>query len=130
VDKNGFYMTINSGEDCIVIPKADLIAPGGPELANMVVFHNLALEALPATDFSSAKAPDAPEVLLNKEFGDDCGKLFLYKVTWKGKTPSISDQQVIPLSKNFIRTSRFWVSFSREATNACSHPFHTLLGVI
>lgn len=101
VDRNGFYMTINSGEDCIVIPKADLIAPGGPDLANMVIFHNLALEALPATDFNPAKAPDAPEVLLNKEFGDDCGKLFLYKVTWKGKTPSISDQQVIPLSKNY-----------------------------
>ncbi len=101
VDKNGFYMTINSGEDCLVVPKVDLVAPAGPDLTNMVVFHNLSLEALPATDFNPAKAPDAPEVLLNKEFGDDCGKLFMYRITWKGKTPSISDQQVVPLSKNY-----------------------------
>jgi hypothetical protein len=38
----------------------------------MAVFHNLALEALPATDLNPRKAPDAPQVLLNKEFGDDC----------------------------------------------------------
>jgi hypothetical protein len=99
-------MTVNFGEDCIVIPKADLIASGGPELTKMVTFHNLPLEALPAKDFNPAKASDAPAVLLNKEFGDDCGKLFMHKITWNGKTPSISHVQVIPLSKNYRTRAR------------------------
>ncbi len=106
VDKNGFYITLNFGEDCITIPKSDLIAPGGPDLTHMAVFHDLALEALPATDLNPGKAPDSPQVLLNKEFGDDCGKLYMYKIAWKGQNASISQQQVIPLSKNYRTHAR------------------------
>jgi hypothetical protein len=33
----------------------------------MAVFQNLALDVSPASDWNPQKAPDAPEVLLNKE---------------------------------------------------------------
>jgi hypothetical protein len=65
------------------------------------VFPDLQVESFPAMDLNPDKAADAPEVLLNKEFGNVCGKLFLYKITWSGKKASISDLQTIPLSKTY-----------------------------
>jgi hypothetical protein len=40
-------------------------------------------------------------VLLNKEFGNVAGRLYLYKITWSGAKASISDVQSIPLSKTY-----------------------------
>jgi hypothetical protein len=40
-------------------------------------------------------------VLLNKECGNVADKLHMYKITWSGKTASISDVQTIPLSKTY-----------------------------
>jgi hypothetical protein len=109
VDKNGFYACyanpegrdIHTIHDCIAIPKEDLIGPDGPSLKNLATFQKLEHDSFPATDLNPIKAPGDPEVLLNKEFGDDCGKLYLYKITWKGKTASISEKQVIPLSRKY-----------------------------
>jgi hypothetical protein len=108
LDKNGFYLTLHNGNNdthkahtCYAIPKADLIAPNGPDLSHMQAFPNLEIESFPATDLDPDKAPDAPEVLLNKEFGNVAGKLFMYKITWSGTKASISDVQTIPLSKTY-----------------------------
>ncbi|MFO0976761.1 MAG: hypothetical protein U0996_10210 [Planctomycetaceae bacterium] len=110
VDKNGLYATYASAEqgrdthtlhDCIAIPKEDLLAPGGPDLANLATFTRLEHDSFPATDLNPEKAPGDPLVILNKEFGDDCGQLYMYKITWQGKTASISDKQVIPLNRKY-----------------------------
>jgi len=110
VDKNGLYATYASAEhgrdihtlhDCIAIPKEDLIAPGGPSLKNLATFTKLEHDSFPATDLNPKKAPGDPEAILNKEFGNDCTKLYMYKIRWKGKTASISEKQVISLSKKY-----------------------------
>jgi hypothetical protein len=108
LDKNGFYLTVHNGNDdthkahtCYAIPKADLIAPNGPDLSHLQVVPDLEIESFPATDLNRDKAPDAPEVLLNKEFGNAAGKLYMYKITWSGTKASISDLQTIPLSKTY-----------------------------
>lgn len=108
VDKNGLYAcyinltgNLNTMHDCIAIPKADAIAAGGPDLSHMTTFHNLQIECFPATDLDPNKAATAPEVLLNKEFGNNAGKLYMYKITWAGATASISAVQTIPLSKTY-----------------------------
>ena len=108
LDKNGLYLTLHNGHDslhkahtCYAIPKADLIAPGGPDLSHMQAFPGLEIESFPATDLDPDKAPDAPEVLLNKEFGNVAGKLYMYKITWSGTKASISDVQTIPLSRTY-----------------------------
>ncbi|HEY7158052.1 MAG TPA: hypothetical protein VH575_29130, partial [Gemmataceae bacterium] len=59
------------------------------------------IEAFPATDLDPKKAPDAPAVLLHREFGNTASKLYMYKITWSGKTASISKAQSIPLSKTY-----------------------------
>ncbi len=109
VDKNGFYATyanpegrdIHTIHDCLAIPKEDLIAPEGPGLKNLVTFLKLEHDSYPATDRNPNKAPGDPEVILNKEFGNDCTMLYMYKITWKGKTAHISEKQEIPLSKAY-----------------------------
>jgi hypothetical protein len=108
VDKNGLYISYcnrntstSTFHDCLAIPKADAIAPGGPDLTHLATFHDLQHESFPATDLDPNKAPTAPEVLLNKEFGNDCGKLYLYKITWTGTTASISEAQIVPLSRTY-----------------------------
>jgi hypothetical protein len=109
VDKNGFYATYANPEgrdthtihDCLAVPKEDLLAPDGPSLKNLVTFLKLEHDSYPATDLNPNKAPGDPEVILNKEFGNDCTKLYMYKITWKGKTASISQKQEIPLSKAY-----------------------------
>lgn len=109
VDKNGLYAcyinqtgNVSTMHDCIAIPKADAIAPGGPDLSHLNTFHNLQIESFPATDLNPNKAPTDPEVLLNKEFGNNAGKLYFYKITWAGTKASISDVQTIPLGKIFV----------------------------
>jgi hypothetical protein len=108
LDKNGFYLTLHNGHEsthkahtCYAIPKADLTAASGPDLSHMQKFPGLEVESFPASDLDPDKAPDAPEVLLNKEFGNVAGKLYMYKITWSGTRASISDVQTIPLSTTY-----------------------------
>jgi hypothetical protein len=112
LDKNGFYLTLHNGHDsthkahtCYAIPKADLIASNGPDLSHLQVLADLEIESFPATDLDPDKAPGAPEVLLNKEFGNVAGKLYMYKITWSGTRASISDVQTIPLSRTYSTPS-------------------------
>jgi hypothetical protein len=109
VDKNGLYITFivmtndtHTMHTCYAIPKADAIAPGGPSLANLQTFPNLEIESFPATDLDPNKAADAPEILLNREFGNSFSKMYLYKITWAAKSASISQVQTIPLSKTYV----------------------------
>lgn len=110
VDRNGLYATYASAEpgrdihnlhDCVAIPKKDLLAKEGPNLANLATFTRLEHDSFPATDLNPEKAPGAPLVILNKEFGNDCGQLYMYRITWQGKTASISEKQVIPLGRKY-----------------------------
>jgi hypothetical protein len=110
VDKNGLYATYASAEegrdihtihDCIAIPKEDLLALDGPSLKNLATFTRLEHDSFPATDLNPDKALGDPEVILNKEFGDDCGTLYMYKITWQWETASISEKQVISLSTKY-----------------------------
>jgi hypothetical protein len=107
-DKNGVYLTfiVMTGDThtmhgCFAIPKADAIASEGPVLTNVQFFQNLEIESFPATDLNPDKAADAPEILLNREFGNSFSKLYMYKITWKGKTATISKAQEIPLSRTY-----------------------------
>ena len=91
LDKNGFYLTLHNGHSsthkahtCYAIPKADLIAANGPDLSHLQAFPDLEIESFPATDLDPGKAPGAPEVLLNKEFGNVAGKLYMYKIHMVG----------------------------------------------
>lgn len=109
VDKNGFYgCWWNHNKDthkmmtACALPKEDLIAGGGPNLAGVQIFKDIEIESFPATDFDPNKAPDAPEILLNREFGNTFGKLYMYKITWAGKTASISKLETIQLSKQYV----------------------------
>ena len=108
VDKNGLYIAyyvltgnIHTMMSVHAIPKADAVAAGGPSLAHLQTFANLEIECFPATDLDPDKPADAPEVLLNREFGNSFSKLHLYKITWAGNTASISKLQTIPLSKTY-----------------------------
>jgi hypothetical protein len=108
LDRNGFYLTVHNGQNdthkahtCYAIPKADLIAPNGPDLSHLQAFPDLEIESFPAMDLYPDKAPDAPEILLNKGFGNVADKLYLYKITWSGTSARISDARTIPLSKTY-----------------------------
>ncbi|HVX14745.1 MAG TPA: hypothetical protein VHC22_26385 [Pirellulales bacterium] len=108
LDKNGLYLTLHNGHDslhkahtCYAIPKADLIAANGPDLSHLQAFADLEIESFPAMDLDPDKAPDAPEVLLNKEFGNVADKLHMYKITWSGTRASIYAVQTIPLSTTY-----------------------------
>ena len=116
VDKNGFYgcwwnhnQDLHTMMTACAIPKEDLVAAGGPNLAGVQIFKDLEIESFPATDLDPSKAPDAPAILLNREFGNEFQKLYMYKLTWSGKTASISKVQTIPLCKKYV------------APNATSH---------
>jgi hypothetical protein len=107
-DKNGLYLTLHNGHDsthkahtCYAIPKADLIASNGPDLSHLQALPDLEIESFPATDLDSDKAPGAPEMLLNKEFGNVADKLHMYKLTWSGNKASISEVQTVPLSRTY-----------------------------
>jgi hypothetical protein len=112
IDKNGLYLTLHNGHDsthkahtCYAIPKAELISPNGPDLSHLQAFADLEIESFPATDLDPGKAAGAPEVLLNKEFGNVAGKLYMYKITWSGTKASISDVQTIPLRRTYSTPS-------------------------
>jgi hypothetical protein len=109
VDRNGLYIAfyVITGDTHTMmsvhaIPIADAIAPDGPSLAHLQTFSKLEIECFPATDLNPNKAPDAPAILLHHEFGNSFSKMFMYKITWAGKTASISKMQTIPLSKTYI----------------------------
>jgi hypothetical protein len=109
VDKNGLYiayyvLTGNTHTMMSVhaIPIADAIAPDGPSLAHLQTFSQLEIECFPATDLNPKKAPDAPAILLNREFGNSFSKMFMYKITWNASSATISRMQTIPLSKTYI----------------------------
>jgi hypothetical protein len=108
-DKNGVYITfiVMTGDThtmhgSIALPKADAIAADGPGLANVQSFANLEIESFPATDIDPNKPADAPEIILNREFGNSFSKMYMYKVTWTGKTAAISHAQTIPLSRTYV----------------------------
>ncbi len=108
VDKNGVYVTYivmtgntHTMHSCIAIPKEDALAGDGPSLVNLQTFSDLEIDVFPATDGDPKKPADAPEILLNREFGNSFSKLNLYKITWSGKKASISKLQNIPLSKTY-----------------------------
>src|SRR5712692_2215551 len=107
--RNGLYITyaILTGDThtmhgCYAIPKADAIAAGGPSLAHLQMFTHLELDSFPATDLDPNKRADAPEILLNREFGNSFSQLYLYRITWAGTTASISKAQTIPLSQTYV----------------------------
>ncbi len=108
VDKNGIYIAfyvltgnIHTMMSVHAIPKADAVAASGPSLAHLQMFANLEIECFPATDLDPDKPADAPEVLLNREFGNRFSKLHLYKISWAGNTASISKLQAITLGKTY-----------------------------
>ena len=107
-DKNGVYVTfivmtgdIHTMHSCLAIPKRDAIARDGPSLAHVQSFSNLEIESFPATDINPNKSTDAPEIILNREFGNHFSKMYMYKLTWSGKTAALSKAQVIPLSRTY-----------------------------
>jgi len=107
-DKNGLYISVHNGSNdlkkaqtCYAIPMEDIVAADGPNLSNMQALRDLEIESFPATDLDAKKAPDAPAVLLHREFGNTASKLYMYKITWSGKKASISKAQSIPLSKTY-----------------------------
>ncbi len=107
-DKNGVYITfiVMTGDThtmhgLFAIPKVDVIAAEGPRMDNVQSFKNLEIESFPATDLDPNKAPDAPELILNREFGNSFSKMCLYRVTWDGKMAALSKVQVIPLSRTY-----------------------------
>lgn len=107
-DKNGVYITfiVMTGDThtmhgLFAIPKADVIAAEGPGMDNVQSFKNLEIESFPATDLDPNKAPDAPELILNREFGNSFSKMYLYRLTWDGKTATLSKAQVISLSRTY-----------------------------
>jgi hypothetical protein len=117
VDKNGFYgcwwnfqhTTRNTHimMDGCAIPKADIIAPAGPDLSHVNLFKNFEVESFPATDLNPGKAPSDPEVFLNKQFPTDTTTgpittLCMYKITWSNPTTAtMSTVRLIPLSRAY-----------------------------
>jgi hypothetical protein len=72
----------------------------------MQALPDLHIEAFPATELDPDKAADGPAVLLNREFGNSAGKLYLYKITWSGMKATISDAQTIPLSRTYVSSAQ------------------------
>jgi hypothetical protein len=108
-DKKGVYITfiVMTGNThrmhgCFAIPKADVIPADGPRLGNLQSFSNLEIESFPATDVDPNKSADAPEILLNREFGDAFAKLYMYRLAWSGKTATLSPAQTIPLGRKYV----------------------------
>ena len=129
-DKNGFYgcywnfnKDLHTMMDCWVIPKEDLVAADGPNLANAQLFPGIEIESFPATDLDPSKAPDAPELLLCHEFpvgNVKFSKLYMYKITWAGKKASISKVQEIPLSRAYVAPNGS--SLKNQATQPAPGP--------
>jgi hypothetical protein len=130
VDKNGFYgcywnfnKDLHTMMDCSVVPKEDLVAADGPNLTNATLFPGIEIESFPATDLDPDKLADAPELLLCHEFpvgNVKFSRLFMYKITWAGKTASISKVQDIPLSRAYIAPNGS--SLKNQATQPAPGP--------
>ena len=117
VDKNGFYAcwwnfqyTTRNAHimmDGCAIPKADMIAAGGPDLSHVNMFRNFEVESFPATDLNPRKDLSDPEVFLNKQFPSDTAagpitKLCMYKIAWSNPTAAaMSPVQLIPLGRAY-----------------------------
>lgn len=117
VDKNGFYgcwwnfqytsRNTHIMMDGCAIPKADMTAPGGPDLSHIILFTNFEVESFPATDLNPSKALSDPEIFLSKQFPTDTKTgpithLCLYKITWSSPvTASLSAMQLIPFSRTY-----------------------------
>ena len=67
----------------------------------MQTFTDLEIESFPATDLAPDKPADAPEILLNREFGNSFSKIYLYRITWSGKKAAISRAQTVALSRTY-----------------------------
>ena len=113
VDRNGLYIAyyvltgnIHTMMSVHAIPKADAVAAGGPSLAHLQTFADLEIECFPATDLDPDKPADAPEVLLNREFGNSFSRLHLYKITWAGNTASISKPPDHPAEQDLSEPQR------------------------
>jgi hypothetical protein len=122
-DRNGVYITFivmtgntHTMHGLFAIPKADAIAPGGPRLANLQSFSELEIESFPATDLDPAKPEGAPEILLNREFGDAFSQMYMYKLTWSGGKATLSLAQTIPLGKRYVAPN------GRSQKNQASQP--------
>lgn len=107
-DKNGVYLTFivvtgntHTMHGCFAIPKCDAIAADGPDLAHLQSFSGLEIESFPATDLDPHKPQDAPEILLNREFGSSFSKVYMYKLTWSGGKAALSPVQTIALSRQY-----------------------------
>jgi hypothetical protein len=117
VDKNGYYacwwnMQHTTGNthimmDGCAIPKADMVAAGGPDLSHLNMFRNFELESFPATDLNPRKALSDPEVFLCKQFPSDTvtgpiTTLCMYKITWSSPTTAaMGAVQMIPLRNTY-----------------------------
>jgi hypothetical protein len=110
-DKHGVYILgHNGGNDlrqagnCHVIPKADAIAAGGPDLSRMQVFENLTYPVATEVDLDANKAADAPYALLNFDCysGPTCDSIDMYRITWNEGKASISERQRIKLSRTYL----------------------------
>jgi hypothetical protein len=116
-DKNGFYgcwwnfqytnRNTHFMMDGCAIPKADMIAAGGPDLSHLNLFTNFELESFPASDLNPNKALTDPEIFLNKQFPTDTKTgpithLCMYKITWSSSvTAAMSAMQLIPFNRTY-----------------------------
>jgi hypothetical protein len=108
-DRNGVYITFivmtgntHTMHGCFAIPKAGVLAADGPDLAHLQSFSNLEIESFPATDLDPDKPADAPEIILNREFGNEFSKLYMYKLIWSGNSATLSPVQTIPLGGKYV----------------------------
>ena len=132
VDKNGFYgcwwnFQYTTGNthimmDGCAIPKADMIAPSGPDLGHLNMFTNFELESFPATDLDPHKALSDPEIFLHKQFPTDTKtgpitRLCMYKITWSSPVAaSMSAAQFISFSRTY------WGPNHASGDNAARQP--------
>ena len=103
-DKNGIYITfiVMTGDThtmhgCFAIPKDDAIAADGPAWPTCNRLPIWKSNPSPRRISTRTSPADAPELILNREFGNSFSKMYLYKLTWSGKTATLSKAQIIPL---------------------------------
>lgn len=117
VDRNGFYgcwwnfqytnRNTHLMMDGCAIPKADMIAPNGPDLSHINMFTNFEVESFPATDLNPNKRMSDPEIFLHKQFPADTKTgaitcLCMYKINWRSPTvATMSAAQLIPFSRAY-----------------------------
>ena len=124
-DKNGVYITFivmtgntHTMHGCFAIPKADAIAADGPSLANVQSFSELEIESFPATDLNPNKPRNAPEIILNREFGNASPKCICTSLHGPAITATISQAQIIPLSVRYEVSKRLFTEESGDSTRS------------